>query len=125
MRSGDSVGCRLKGMDRLRFRPVVAATLLFVATLTGCATTGSNQTSCVTKEVSPSSQPGGKTPRAALDAVLKAGQPALPKGIYHLEGHSGTRYVFANGLHKVSVSKLPTTGGEPAVWVVLLTYDCS
>ena len=112
-------------MDSLRPRPTVAALLLCLAAFTGCAKTGSNQTSCVTNEVSPSSQPGGKTPRAALDAFLKSGQSALPKGTYRLESHFGTRYVLANGLHKVSVTKLPTTEGEPAVWVVLLTYDCS
>ena len=125
IRSVDLRGCRLNRMLRPRFCRIAAVALLCAAALTGCAKTGSNRTSCDTTEVSPNSQPGGSTPRAALDRYLKVDRSGLPKGGYVLESHSGSRYVFASGAHRVSVSKLPTDKGAPAVWVALLAYDCS
>ena len=106
-------------------RHLALATLLFTAAVTGCAKTGSNQTSCDTTEVSPNSQPGGPTPRAGLDRYLKVDRSGLPKRGYVLESHNASRYVFASGAHRVSVSKLPTEKGAPAVWVALLAFDCS
>lgn len=124
-RSDEPDGCRL--MRMLRFRPglVIAATCLCLAPFTGCAKTGSHRTTCSTREVSPGGQPGGATPRAALDNFIKGNASGLPKSGYTLESHNRTRYIFASGLYRVSVSKLPTTKGEPAVWVVMLTFDCT
>jgi len=101
------------------------ATLLWVAAVTGCASTGSHSTSCSTTEVSPNSQPGGPTPRAALDAYLKVDRTGLPETGYRLQGHHGNRYVYASGKYQVSLSRLPGTTNKDAAWVALLVYDCT
>lgn len=111
-------------MPHTRVLPAIAA-ILCAAALSGCASTGSHSTSCSTTEVSPNSQPGASTPRAALDAYLKVDRSGLPKSGYTLEGHHGNRYVYVSGKQRVSLSKLPGTTSQQSDWVVLLTFDCT
>lgn len=106
-------------------RVLVAAVTVAALVPCACSATGSHHLSCASTEVAPNTQPGASGPKAALTWFLEHGNSDLPRNGFHLEGHSKTRYVYANGARQVSVGALPAEKGQPRTWVVLMTYDCT
>ena len=109
-----------------KLRSIAVGTAFGVATVLGaCSAKGSHTLTCQSTEVAPNSQPGAKTPQAALEWYLKHGNSGLPKTGFKLSGHTATRSVYSNGTQQISVSTLPAEKGEARIWVVMMTYDCS
>jgi hypothetical protein len=111
----------------MRRRPVrlVLMACALVA-IPACSSTGSHALECDSVQVSPNSQPGSKSPEAALDWYLKNGKSDLPRSGFTLESHDGGRAIFSRDGHKVSVTSLPTSKEHPEkVWIVSLTYTCT
>ncbi len=108
--------------------PVVAATLVLSLTLGAgaCASTGSHDLSCDATQVSPNSQPGKPSAKAALDWFLANAKTSVPKSGYSLESHTAGRAIYSRKGSKISVTSLPTSKAHPErVWIVSLTYDCT
>lgn len=106
---------------------VIAAVAIIASAVVpvGCSTTGSNELTCSSTEIAPSTQPGSTNPKAALDWYLRNGNSSLPRTGFERTGSTATRVMFTDGSNQVSVGKLPGDPGEVEVWVVLMTYDCS
>lgn len=104
---------------------LVAASLLALSVASGCSTTGSHELVCETTEVAPHSQPGSATPRQAFDWYMENIATDRDADAYDETSSDEGRQVYSDGRHQISVGALPSDEDQPAVWVVLVTYDCS
>ncbi len=114
-------------MHRHRVR-AAAASLAVSLTLcvSACASTGSHKLTCDATAVSPGTQPGKPSAKAALDWFLANAKTSVPTTGYSLESHSASRAVYSQKGYKISVTSLPLSKAHPKkVWFVLLTYACA
>lgn len=114
--------------DRATMRRIlVLCALALLPVLSACASTATAKLSCTTTAVSPSSQPGQRTARKALDSYVakNAKSVGIPKSGYKLESHSKTRYIYASKNFKVSVTTLPVAKPtDPEIWVAFQFFVC-